>query len=412
MEDRKANYAAWSVVALLSGAFVINYVDRQVVFSIFPLLHKEMGFSNAQLGLAGTLFTWTYSLAMPFSGRMADLFSRRKLIVTALVLWSLATLMTGLTTTVGLFLFSRICMGLCESLYVPAAIGMITQAHPGATRSRALSIHGFAQYLGITTGGWYGGWAADHIGWRQGFFTLTAIGLLYSSVLFRALPAGSFARDMPPRQTGYARFFQSWRFIALSVLFFFFCSVLWLLYAWLPSFIYERYALTLTGSGLAATLYLQCGSAAGVILGGILGDFLAMRYAAARLQVVIWSLIACAPFGVTAFAVHSLIMMKASAACFGLFAGFLMANLFSSLYDVVGKNDYGLAVGIVNTLGGAGAGASILLAGVWNQSVGIEKIMTYSSCLCIISSLFLFAAVRNHSVTQRRLAQETLGQRS
>ena len=142
-----------------------------------------MGFSDAELGAVGTLFTWTYSLAMPFSGRLADIFSRRKLVVSALILWSAATLFTGLSTTKGLFLATRVAMGLCESLYVPAAIGLITQAHPGKTRSRALSIHSFAQYTGITLGGWYGGWTAEHIGWRPGFFLLTVVGALYTVVL-------------------------------------------------------------------------------------------------------------------------------------------------------------------------------------------------------------------------------------
>src|SRR5690242_13199129 len=90
---------AWLVVALLSIAFVINYVDRQVVFSIFPLLRRDLGFSEAELGAVGTLFTWTYSLAMPFSGRLADIFSRRKLVISSLILWNLATLWTGLSTT-------------------------------------------------------------------------------------------------------------------------------------------------------------------------------------------------------------------------------------------------------------------------------------------------------------------------
>ena len=173
----------WRIVAFLAGAFVLNYVDRQVVFSIFPLLRHDLGFSDAQLGAAGTLFTWTYSLAMPFSGRLADIFPRGKLVMAALMLWSVATLPSGLGTSIGLFFVSRIAMGLCESLYVPAAIGLIAQAHPGPTRSRALSIHGFAQYTGITLGGWYGGWAGDHIGWRQGFVVIADLGILYAGAL-------------------------------------------------------------------------------------------------------------------------------------------------------------------------------------------------------------------------------------
>ena len=297
-------------------------------------------------------------------------------------------------------------MGLCESLYVPAAIGMITQAHPGPTRSRALSIHGFAQYLGITAGGWYGGWAADHIGWRCGFFVLAAVGLIYSGFLFRVFPARSLPRSFKQRQLHSASFFRSYCFIALAALFFSFCAVLWILYAWLPSFIYERYHLTLTASGLIATLYLQSGSATGVLLGGVLGDFLAKRHAAARLQIVAWALLASAPFALAALATHSLLGMKVTALGFGLFAGFLMANIFSALYDVVERSSYGLATGTLNAIGGAGAGAAILLAGVWKQSVGIERIMLYGLALCVASSVALLLVIEtrfasgNQSVVQ------------
>jgi MFS family permease len=86
-------------------------------------------------------------------------------------------------------------MGFSESLYVPAAIAMITTAHPGSTRSRALSINGFAQFTGITLGGWYGGWAAEHFGWRWGFGSIAIINILYAGFLgmqfyeFQSTPA-------------------------------------------------------------------------------------------------------------------------------------------------------------------------------------------------------------------------------
>src|SRR5689334_711943 len=169
---------AWATVALLWFAYFLNYLDRQVVFSIFPVLRSDLGFSDTQLGLAGTLFIWVYSLCMPITGRLADIARRDRLIVSSLVLWSLATLGTGLSTSVPVFLFWRAVMGVTESLYVPAALAAIAVLHPGGTRSKALAVHGSAQFAGIIAGGWYGGWAADHIGWRPGFALLAVAGTL------------------------------------------------------------------------------------------------------------------------------------------------------------------------------------------------------------------------------------------
>lgn len=404
----KGSEHAWRIVALLAGAFVINYVDRQVVFSLFPLLRSDLGFSDAELGAVGTLFTWSYSLAMPFSGRLADILSRRKLIVWSLVLWSLATLATGLSTTKGLFLATRVAMGLCEALYVPAAIGLITQAHPGNTRSRALSIHGFAQYAGITLGGWYGGWAGEHIGWRPGFFVLTTAGILYMTVLLAGFRHLKVAPLPPRRAHGHIKtLVQSRCYIALCALFFSFCAMLWILYAWLPAFIYERYGLSLTQSGLTATLFLQASSATGVLLGGLLGDSVAARHPAGRLQVVIWGLIGCAPFGLLTFATHSLAVLKLSACGFGLFAGFLMANIFSSLYDVVGPRDYGLATGTMNTIGGLGAGAAIFMAGLWKHSFGMERLMFCGLVMSITCAGLLFFVLRARFDRERATAFQT-----
>ena len=193
---------AWATVAFLWFAFLLNYLDRQVVFSIFPVLRTDLGFSERQLGLVGAVFIWVYSVCTPFSGRLADVVRRDRLIVSSLVLWSIATLGTGLSTSAPVFLFWRGVMGVTESLYMPAALATIAVLHPGATRSKALAIHSSAQFAGIIAGGWYGGWTADHVGWRPGFTILAVAGTAYGIVLWRVF------RRMP-RCINCARVFES-----------------------------------------------------------------------------------------------------------------------------------------------------------------------------------------------------------
>jgi MFS family permease len=384
----------WLLVALLSITLMVNYMDRQVVFALFPVLRREMSFSDMQLGLAGSLFTWTYSLSMPVAGRLADLFSKRRLIILSLILWSLATVGTGLSRNIGEFLASRIVMGLSESLYIPAAIALITQAHPGATRSRALSIHGFAQFTGITLGGWYGGWSAEQIGWRTGLFTLAIAGIAWSGVLLRFLRADEApAVEVKSEQASPKELFYTANFWAMSVTFFAFCAMLWMLYAWLPSYIYETYRLSLAESGLAATLYLQSSSAVGVLLGGYLGDRFGRRQPVGRFRVLTIGLFCCAPFAVAAFGAGSLTLLKISACGFGLFAGLFVANIFSGLYDVVARRNFGFATGLVNMIGGLGAGAAILLTGMLKQSMSISSLMMFGATAAMIMSVVLLIVI-------------------
>ena len=107
---------AWRVLALLSFAFVLDYVDRQIVFSILPLLRLDLNLTNVQLGLAGSVFTWTYSLCMPLAGRLSDIWPRHRLVVAAVAMWSIATLGTALTHGALQFLSCQIIMGFSESL--------------------------------------------------------------------------------------------------------------------------------------------------------------------------------------------------------------------------------------------------------------------------------------------------------
>src|SRR5213594_2250952 len=125
---------AWTTVAFLWLAYFINYVDRQTVFSIFPVLRSELQFSNAELGLIGSIFIWVYSLCCPPAGRLADRLRRERLIPASLALWSAATLATGLSRSVTSLLFWRGVMGVTEGLYFPAAVSAIGALHPGATR--------------------------------------------------------------------------------------------------------------------------------------------------------------------------------------------------------------------------------------------------------------------------------------
>ena len=396
--------SAWLTVALLWFAYLLNYLDRQVVFSMFPVLRSDLGFSDTQLGLVGTLFIWVYSLCMPITGRLADVARRGRLVIFSLVLWSLATLGTGLSTSVPVFLFWRAVMGITESLYVPAALATIAILHPGGTRSKALAIHGSAQFAGIVAGGWYGGWAADHIGWRPGFAVLAAAGAIYALVLWRAFPRDSRSeiRNAHVAATP-ADLFKSSCYWTLALAFFAFCTMLWMLYAWFPNFIYERYHLSMTQSGLTATVYLQASCVVGVLGGGVLADWLVERVQAGRFLIGVAGLVCCTPFAFLSLAAGSLPSAKLAAAAFGFFAGVFIANIFAAAYDVIPRQNYGLGTGLLNLTGGFAGGAAMLAAGLWKASVGMTVLMKWQAIVsCAGAVLLLFVVVTRFASDRRR----------
>ena len=338
-------------------------------------------------------------------GRIADLFRRDRLIVGSLVLWSCATLGTGLSHSISAFLFWRGVMGLTEALYLPAAAGLIGELHPGTTRSRALSLHGTAQMIGIVIGGWSGGWIADRFGWRYAFILLSIIGLAYAPILARSLrklPRMDRKTANRPRPGDLAR---SRCYLGFALAFSAYCVILWMVYAWLPDFLYGRFNLSMAGSGLRATLYVQVSTTIGVIVSGALADWAVTRVPPARFYAAGFGILMSTPFAYLIFRLDSPFWVKIACIGFGLFAGGLHGNVVSATYDVVPRQNYGIAVGAMNTIGGLAGGIAVLLAGIWKASVGIPALMAQAAVFAAgAASIFLVIVYKNFSQESKLLS--------
>ncbi len=380
----------FTLVFFLWFALAINYVDRQMVYSVFPALKADLHFNDSQLGLIGSLFSWMYSLGMPVAGRLADRFRRDRMIVLSMALWSAATLGCGLAGSVTLFLAGRVAMGITEALYYPAAVAVLASAHGDDTRSRALGIHQSAQLVGIVAGGWYGGWMADHFSWRLGFLIASAVGLAYALVLWRALPESKSAAAPPPLAwedvAGLAR---SRGYVMLCLAFFAFCAMLWIFYAWFPAFLGERYNLSMAAAGFTATVYVQGGCGVGVLIGGTLADRLSRTIRGARFYVAAAGILLSAPFGYLTFAADTLDSARLFAVCYGFLSGFMIANTFAAAYDVIEKKNFGLGAGILNMVGGFSAAIVIYLAGALKQTVGFAGLLQWVAVACAITAIGL-----------------------
>jgi MFS family permease len=375
--ERSEKDFGWSTVALLWGAFVLNYVDRQVVFSIYPILTRELHFSSAQLGLIASLFTLVYSLTMPISGWVADIVRRDRLIVISLLLWSSATWGTATAESVPAFLYWRAFMGVTESLFMPAALGIIAARHIGHTRSRALSVFATGQFVGITAGGVLGGWMGDHAAWRLGFSILAAAGICYALAFVLLNSVRSDHKVHTARLANPLNMLRSRTWLAICTAFLWYCAMLWVLLAWLPDFIHARYALSLTASGFSATAFVQAGSAVGVLAGGLLGDQFAKQFVQGRTYVAAFGLLGSAPFAWALLAVHSLNLLAFFSFAFGMLGGLFVANLYASAYDVIHENNYGAAAGAMNLVGGFAGSVAVLLTGTLKDHFGVSWIMSW-----------------------------------
>src|SRR6187431_2512917 len=140
-ENTVSRYA-WFVVALLFPVALLNYLDRQMLATMKASMVADIPTiaNKADWGLVLGCFKWTYAVLSPFGGFIADRFSRRLVIGISLLVWSLVTWWTGQVTTLNELLVARALMGISEAFYIPAALALITDFHPGSTRSKAVGI--------------------------------------------------------------------------------------------------------------------------------------------------------------------------------------------------------------------------------------------------------------------------------
>lgn len=393
----------WLILGFFWIAFLINNIDRQVVFSIFPILTQQMHFTRVQLGLVGSVFLWSYCASNPLLGRLADVIQRERLIVASMILWSVATLGTALSYSVHYFLFWRSALGLAESLYVPATLASIAAWHPGKTRSSALAIHSSAQFSGLAMGGWLGGLTAETLGWRPGFSILAAVGILYAGVLAILLPR----KPRPAveiRKAGASPLdvFRSGCYVALLVSYIMFSTMLFIFYTWLPDFVYNKFHLSLANSGLVATGYLQTGAVVGVLTWGLVADFMSTRVHAGRYHLITLNMIACAPFAVLILTLNSLTGLKVAAAAFGFFAAGLSANVVAAAFDVITTKNYGFATGLINLAGGIGGGGGVLLVGLINNQNAAAFVMKRVAVAVVMGAVAVSLVASKRYASERR----------
>jgi MFS family permease len=271
---------AWLAVAILAPVVLLNYLDRQMLAAMKTSMMSDLPdiATRENWGFMLGSFKWVYAFLSPVGGYLADRYSRRRVIVTSLFVWSAVTWGTAHVTTYSALVATRALMGISEAFYMPAALALIADFHTGGTRSRAVGIHQMGQYAGIILGG-FAGHVADHpdLGWRTAFRVCGVAGVLYS------LPVGLLLSD-PPRQANDVQDrptsgktvlheLAANRGYLLLVLYFTLPALAgWVVKDWMPDILKERFHLSQGDAGVFAVLPVQMASLVGVLLGGWMAD--------------------------------------------------------------------------------------------------------------------------------------------
>lgn len=401
----------WLLIAYLWGCYVLNHADRQVVYTLFPALQAEFGYSDAVVGLTGALFLWVYGLCSPVAGILGDRFSRPRLVVGSLAVWSAFTVLSGFSPNGFFLLVCRGLLGVSESLFMPAAYALMAAAHPPHTRSRAVGIFATSQLVGVAAGGSLSGLVAERLHWRASFWILGAAGLIYALPLlrfFKSMPA-QWRHGQSSEPARLRAFFGLLKIPSLRIITLFVALAtfgLFLVYSWLPAFLYDKFHLGLARAGFEASVYPQIGTALGLLTGGAAADRYYRRLRAARFWVVVVAFLGAAPCIFLLGASPTLTVTRLAAIGFGFFSGFIMANQAPAAFDVVPAALRSSTVGVLNLLGALVAGFAPFLGGVVRRGMGVHRLMAFTAVVYVLTSFAVIYAALRHFARDHEKVQE------
>jgi predicted MFS family arabinose efflux permease len=169
---------AWFAFAMTIGLMLVDYIDRQVIVSLFPYMKTEWGLSDKQLGALVSVVSVTVALGALPVALIADRYSRVKSIVVMATVWSMATISCMFTRNYAQLLTARAFVGMGEAGYGSVGAALIASIFPARMRSALLAGFFAAASVGSVLGVMLGGLIAAKWGWKAAFGVVGVPGLL------------------------------------------------------------------------------------------------------------------------------------------------------------------------------------------------------------------------------------------
>jgi MFS transporter, ACS family, aldohexuronate transporter len=372
-EQKLTNYR-WTMCALLFFATTINYIDRQVIGILAPVLQKEIGWTEIDYGYIVTAFQAAYAIGLLFGGRLIDRFGTKLGFSVAVVVWSIAAMGHALVRSAFGFGVARFALGLGESGNFPASIKGVAEWFPKKERALATGIFNSGANIGAVFAPAVVPWLTITYGWQAAFIMTGLFGFIWLVFWVFMYEIPEKHRRISTKELEYIqsdreevrsvkiswikllRYRQTWAFVIGK----FMTDPPWWFYLfWLPKFLNSRYGLDLSQLGLPLIIIYMMTSVGSIGGGWLSGSFIKRGWSVNKSRKIV--MLVCAIFIVPiVFASVSGVwvataLIAVAAACHQGWS----ANLFTTASDMFPKQ----AVASVVGLGGmAGAVGGMLLS--------------------------------------------------
>jgi MFS transporter, Spinster family, sphingosine-1-phosphate transporter len=382
-----------SIVWLL---YFLDFMARFGINPIYPLIQKDLGLSDPQVGLLGSVVLFGMAiLVLPLS-YFADRWSRAKLLSLMAMVWSFCSVLSGMAQNFGVMLLARTGLGVGEASFAPTATSLLTDWFRRSQWGRVLGFFNTAVSLGIFCGSLFAGYMATTYGWRAALIAIGApgvvLGLLALAIPDRVAPAGK-AAEKPSVAEAIAMVRANRSLLMLVIFYGVFNMGIIAMLSWIPMFYTRVLGLTVQqAAGLAGA-----GALLGVVgfpLGGYVADVLAKRDPRYRVWLpAAMSLIVALVFA-AAFAAQSVPLILLAS----FFSNFVNPALNASTQELSPSRLRSVSLGIVifgmQFIGMIGPYAT----GVLSQEVGLQSAMIWmqaSFVVCCVGFLLIGLTYRN-----------------
>ncbi|HVW84126.1 MAG TPA: MFS transporter [Bryobacteraceae bacterium] len=399
----------WLICGLLFFASTINYIDRQVLGLLKPVLEKDLGWNEADYGWIVSAFQIAYGLMMPIAGRVIDWLGVKLGYTLAVIVWSVAAMGHAMAGNAFQFSAARFSLGIGESANFPAAIKAVAHWFPKRERAFATGIFNSGTNIGALVAPWMVPILATHYGWRSAFVVTGSLGFLWIIlwVIFfneperhKLLSPAELelirsdnepnAASLPYSQVLGSR--AAWAFIVGK----FFTDPIWWFYLfWLPGFLASTYKLDLSHLGLPI-IVVYFATTVGSVFGGWLSSTMIRRgYTVNRARKT--AMLTCALAVTSAMFVGqaggnlwlAVTLISIAAASHQGWS----ANLFTLPSDMLPKNAVGSVVGLGGMFGALSGALVAPAIGYWldysNKSYGPLFIVAGSMYLIALGIIHL-----------------------
>lgn len=283
--DKTTGYAYYAL-ALLMIVYVLNFLDRTIIYILFPLIKKEMAFSDTQLALLGTTsFVIFYTLlGIPF-GRMADKSSRTKIIAVGVGVWSLFSGLTAFAWDFWSLFFCRVMVGVGEATLGPAAISLLSDFFPLKKRATVTSIYSMGIAIGAGLAAILGGFLSS-IGWREAFMIVGFPGILFGILVwFLHEPKRSVtaATEVNYSSSDWKKLLSNHSFLLLCVGYGFYGLATNSLSIWGTVYLNRLYELPIPQIGYWLGIMTMAAGIPATLFGGVMADWFRQKSRGGRM---------------------------------------------------------------------------------------------------------------------------------